>query len=188
MRSPVVAGAVLALAASTAAVASVAHLEVRRDRGHAHVPAALRARAQGGPVGWVARVQPPPASSTTPTSTTPGGEPPPTTTTATPPPPPEPTPLPRRTGVQLDETPAFSLTITRNPVAAGSVELTATNVGEDEHDLSVRDGSTVLAATGTIPPQEAAAITVDLPAGDYTLFCSLPGHEQGGMKGTLRVQ
>lgn len=188
MRPPVVPAVILALVASAAAGAAVGRLDARREGGRAHVPATLRAQAAGAPVGWVARV--PQVTTGTPDTvpaTAVPGDPPPTTTTA-PPAPPGPTPLPSRTGVQLDETPAFSLIITRNPVAAGSVEITATNVGEDDHDLTVRDGDTVLAGTGLIAPQEAAATTVELAVGTYTLLCSLPGHEQGGMKATLRVE
>jgi uncharacterized cupredoxin-like copper-binding protein len=29
--------------------------------------------------------------------------------------------------------------------------------------------------------------TVNLPAGSYTLYCDIPGHEQAGMKATLTV-
>jgi uncharacterized cupredoxin-like copper-binding protein len=31
-------------------------------------------------------------------------------------------------------------------------------------------------------------VTVNLKPGTYTFFCSVPGHEQGGMKGTLVVK
>ena len=31
-------------------------------------------------------------------------------------------------------------------------------------------------------------LTVDLPSGEFIYFCTVPGHEQAGMKGTLTVQ
>jgi uncharacterized cupredoxin-like copper-binding protein len=31
-------------------------------------------------------------------------------------------------------------------------------------------------------------LSLELHAGSYTLFCSLPGHEAKGMKATLKVE
>ncbi len=33
----------------------------------------------------------------------------------------------------------------------------------------------------------AATGTLSLPAGDYVFFCSIPGHREAGMEGTMRV-
>ena len=35
---------------------------------------------------------------------------------------------------------------------------------------------------------KTSKITVDLKPGKYTFYCSVPGHEQAGMKGTLTVK
>ncbi len=70
----------------------------------------------------------------------------------------------------------------------GTVSLAVTNAGPTVHNVTIRDSSgKVLGATADLKPGEAATLTVDLPAGAYTMFCSLPGHESLGVKGTLTV-
>lgn len=70
----------------------------------------------------------------------------------------------------------------------GTVSLAVTNAGPTVHNVTIRDASgKVLAATADLKPGETATLTVDLPAGTYTMFCSLPGHESLGVKGTLTV-
>ena len=73
-------------------------------------------------------------------------------------------------------------------VAGPSVSLAVTNAGPTVHDLTIRDGSgKVLGETEDLKPGAVQTITVDLPAGSYVIFCSLPGHESLGLKGTLTV-
>jgi uncharacterized cupredoxin-like copper-binding protein len=57
------------------------------------------------------------------------------------------------------------------------------NVGTVEHNLTI-EGTDVSITAG---PGETATATFTLPAGTYTLFCSLPGHREAGMTGTLTV-
>jgi len=109
-----------------------------------------------------------------------------TETTTTPAPAPTPEPLPSRTGVSLDE---YRVRAARNPVATGAVELTITNYGEDAHDLTVADaGGAIRGQTAEIGSQQAATLTVELPVGDYKLYCSLLDHDARGMHTTLHVQ
>jgi uncharacterized cupredoxin-like copper-binding protein len=42
--------------------------------------------------------------------------------------------------------------------------------------------------TGYLSPGESVTLTVNLPAGSYTFFCTIPGHRPAGMVGTLIVQ
>ncbi|MCC6704204.1 MAG: cupredoxin domain-containing protein, partial [Thermomicrobiales bacterium] len=62
--------------------------------------------------------------------------------------------------------------------------ITLTNNGAAEHDFIIRDTEfgTALVAGGA-----SETITVNLPAGEYTFFCSVPGHEAAGMVGTLTI-
>jgi uncharacterized cupredoxin-like copper-binding protein len=56
------------------------------------------------------------------------------------------------------------------------------------HNVEIQDPSgKVLGGTKTITGTSATA-NVNLKPGKYTFFCSVPGHEQAGMKGTLTVK
>jgi hypothetical protein len=83
----------------------------------------------------------------------------------------------------------WSLTLSRPSITAGALSLQLVNAGEDAHDLHVRPasgGADVLSASST-EPGTTTTISGSLPAGTYTLYCSLPGHEAAGMHATLTV-
>lgn len=73
-------------------------------------------------------------------------------------------------------------------VEGTTVTIDVVNDGPTPHNLSVRnaDGE-VLMATADLSTGEAETITADLEPGEYTIFCSLGGHESLGMSGTLTV-
>jgi plastocyanin len=70
---------------------------------------------------------------------------------------------------------------------AGTVVITFTNKASEGHNFTVQSsaGSTV-GATPTFSGG-TKTLALKLKAGKYTYFCSVPGHEQAGMKGTLTV-
>lgn len=76
-------------------------------------------------------------------------------------------------------------TLTAHP---GKVTIEFTNMASIEHNVTVSSssgsdlGATPTFSGGTKP------LTLDLKAGTYTFFCSVPGHRQAGMQGTLTVQ
>jgi uncharacterized cupredoxin-like copper-binding protein len=45
-----------------------------------------------------------------------------------------------------------------------------------------------LGATKDVTDGHGVLALKDVKAGTYTFFCSVPGHEQAGMKGTLTVK
>jgi plastocyanin len=69
---------------------------------------------------------------------------------------------------------------------AGTVKITLTNASSLEHNVTVSEGSKVLGATPTFI-QGTRTLTLTLTPGSYTFYCSVPGHRQGGMEGTLSV-
>lgn len=67
---------------------------------------------------------------------------------------------------------------------AGEVTLALACEGRVAHDLVIEEtGEKVATCNGG----GSGAGTVTLDAGDYTYYCSLPGHRGAGMEGTLTV-
>lgn len=67
---------------------------------------------------------------------------------------------------------------------AGSVELVMPNPSPVQHNIALKEGD-VGAVVGT---GGESRVEADLKAGKYEYYCSVPGHEAGGMKGTLTVK
>jgi len=64
----------------------------------------------------------------------------------------------------------------------GRYEVTLANTGSIIHDLTFPDGTVVAADAGT-----SATAVVDIPANGLSFLCSIPGHADAGMKGTISV-
>jgi plastocyanin len=70
---------------------------------------------------------------------------------------------------------------------AGKVTIESKNDAPIPHDIAlegngVNDKGPVVQGGGT------SKFAADLKPGTYTFYCSVPGHEAGGMKGTLTVK
>ncbi len=71
---------------------------------------------------------------------------------------------------------------------AGKVSIDFTNMSPLDHNLTIESSSkSVLGATPTFQGGPKT-LTLDLKAGTYKFFCSVPGHRMAGMEGTLTVQ
>jgi iron uptake system component EfeO len=72
-------------------------------------------------------------------------------------------------------------------VAAGKVTFHVKNGGSAEHEFEIiKNDQPVDEIEGLVPGLEKD-LTVDLPAGTYSIECRLPGHLEQGMKATLTV-
>jgi uncharacterized cupredoxin-like copper-binding protein len=67
---------------------------------------------------------------------------------------------------------------------AGKVTLESQNDSSVPHDISLEGGPQGEVVQGG----KTSKITADLKPGKQTFYCSVPGHEQAGMKGTLTVK
>jgi plastocyanin len=66
--------------------------------------------------------------------------------------------------------------------------LTVRNEGEIAHNLEVRQGDEEVAGTDSFLGGKSEKLDIDIPPGRYTMICSVPGHEQLGMKGAITVR
>ena len=72
---------------------------------------------------------------------------------------------------------------------AGQVSIEFTNPQSLSHDVAVEDanGKTV-GKTELVADSSATTTLANLKPGEYTFYCSVPGHREGGMEGTLTVK
>ena len=66
--------------------------------------------------------------------------------------------------------------------AAGTYDVTFHNTGAIPHDITFADGTKIPAAAGATETG-----TVSIPEAGFAFICSIPGHEQAGMKGAVTV-
>lgn len=69
---------------------------------------------------------------------------------------------------------------------AGKVTIGFANASPLEHNLTIAQGTKVLGATPTFTGG-SKTLTLDLKPGTYKFFCTVPGHREAGMEGTLTV-
>jgi plastocyanin len=142
--------------------------------------------AKTGEKGTAAALSPggsetPSAPASTPTTSTP------TATTGTPAAPSSPA-AGKATKLALAANPGGALSYNTKQLSAkaGTVTITMANMSPLEHNVTVAQGSTVLGATPTFAGG-SRTLTLKLKPGTYTFYCSVPGHRQAGMEGTLSV-
>ncbi len=84
--------------------------------------------------------------------------------------------------------PSGALAFTKPNLAAraGRVTITFANMAPEMHNMTIAAGSTVLAATPTFQGG-SHTLSLQLKPGTYVFYCSVPGHRQAGMQGTLTV-
>jgi plastocyanin len=70
---------------------------------------------------------------------------------------------------------------------ASNNKIEFTNESSLPHDVKIEQDGEEIGGTKVVTDGNAEA-TVNLDAGEYTYFCSVPGHRQAGMEGDLTVE
>jgi plastocyanin len=135
-----------------------------------------------------------PSSETTSTAATPTEAPAPSTqtstqptaTTGTPTPPSSPAAAETKLSLAADPGGQLAYNTTKLQAKTGKVTITMANMSPVEHNVTIAEGSKVIGATPTFVGG-SKTVTVTLKPGTYSFYCSVPGHKQAGMEGTLTV-
>jgi plastocyanin len=92
--------------------------------------------------------------------------------------------------VDIEADPSGNLAFTSDEAdaEAGEVTVDFTNSSPVPHDVRIESsGGKDIGGTKVISEGNESA-KVNLKPGEYTFFCSVPGHRQAGMEGTLTVE
>ena len=92
--------------------------------------------------------------------------------------------------MDIEADPGGNLAFTTDEASAqaGKVTVNFTNPSAVPHDVRI-EGSGGEDAGGTeVITESSKSATVNLKPGEYTFYCSVPGHRQAGMEGTLTVE
>jgi uncharacterized cupredoxin-like copper-binding protein len=81
--------------------------------------------------------------------------------------------------VAVSET-EFKIKLDPSSISAGRVSFEVGNDGKLPHDFVI-EGNGVKEQTPTLDAGQSKTLTVDLEAGTYDVYCSIPGHKQAGM-------
>jgi len=92
--------------------------------------------------------------------------------------------------VDISTPPGSDLAFDQKDVSAtaGNVTIDFDNKQPLQHDVAVADSSGKVLGQTDLVSSGTANATVDLQAGTYTFYCTVPGHREAGMEGTLTVK
>lgn len=82
----------------------------------------------------------------------------------------------------------LAFTKTEITAPAGDDTISFDNPSSTDHNVQIEDADgNVIAGTDTISAGKTST-TADLKPGTYTFYCSIPGHREAGMEGTITVK
>ncbi len=70
----------------------------------------------------------------------------------------------------------------------GKVTIDFTNPATLEHDVAIEDAEGTELAVSALIGKGKTSVSADLSPGTYHFFCTVPGHREAGMEGTLTVR
>ena len=94
------------------------------------------------------------------------------------------------TSLDFEADPSGNLAFTEDKTTskAGEVTVNFTNSSPVPHDVRIEDKSGKDLGGTEVISESSESGEVELKPGTYTFYCSVPGHRQAGMEGTLTVK
>jgi mono/diheme cytochrome c family protein len=94
--------------------------------------------------------------------------------------------------LEIDADPSGQLAylVSRATAMPGTLEIASRNASGTPHDIALEDaeGSSQLGKGATVTNGGVSRVSVSLRPGTYTFYCSVAGHREAGMQGTLTVR
>jgi len=90
--------------------------------------------------------------------------------------------------IDADPTGALAFASTRAEAAPGTIELLSLNEAPIQHNIALEDPSGKVVEGPVVGTGGTSRLKADLEPGKYEFVCTVPGHEEGGMKGELTVR
>ena len=96
---------------------------------------------------------------------------------------------PKTTTLHLTAIDGIKFNRTKLSARAGRVTIIMRNASTLSHNIALKGRGLKKSIAGKVVPKGGTSrISAILKKGSYTFYCSVPGHEQAGMKGTLTVK
>lgn len=89
---------------------------------------------------------------------------------------------------EADPNGELAYTSTSETAKAGKVTVEFNNPQALTHDVAIEDSSGKEVGATELIAEGSDTTSVDLKPGTYTFFCTVPGHREAGMEGTLTVK
>jgi len=89
---------------------------------------------------------------------------------------------------EADPEGSLAYTTTEAKAKAGKVEVKFDNPQGMTHDVAIENANGEVVGQTELIADGSDSTTVDLKPGTYTFFCTVPGHREAGMEGTLTVE
>ena len=89
--------------------------------------------------------------------------------------------------IPADPSGALAFTFGSAQASPGQVEIDTPNKSSIDHNIAL-EGNGVSETGEVVKNGGVSKISASLKPGEYTFFCSVPGHRQGGMEGKLTVK
>ena len=83
---------------------------------------------------------------------------------------------------------ALAFTTDKASAKAGQVSIEFNNPQELQHNVAIEDSSGKVLGETELVAAGSSTTTVNLKPGTYTFYCTVPGHREAGMEGTLTVK